>query len=79
MRCVGLVILGLVLWAGQASAEKIEVKQAVKIVVDGEIIHKHTKDGFRFRMRVIHKGDYYVCKDFQLEDRARLTCYSMDY
>ena len=79
MRYFGLVFLGMVLWAGQASAEKIEGTQAVKIVVDSEIIHKHTKDGFRFRMRVTHKGDYYVRKDFQLEDRARLTCYSMDY
>ena len=78
MRYLGLVFLGMVLWAGQASAVKIVGKPAVKIVSEGTIIHKHVVNDVSLNMRVLHKGAYYVCKDGQAGDKSYLFCYSVE-
>ena len=78
MRYVALVFLGVVLWAGQASAVKIEGKPAVKIVLEGTIIRKHVVNDVSLNMRVLHKGKYYVCKDGKLGDKSYLSCYSVE-
>lgn len=80
MRYIGLVFLGLVLWAGQASAVLLEQKWAEEIVLNGEIIHKHVseKKGM-FEMRVIHKNTYYMCMDSnRVGVGFRLKCWSVD-
>ena len=78
MRYVGLVFLGLSLWAGQASADLVQNKEAVKIILEGKIIHKHIKDGVSLYMRVIHKGTYYICYDGKVSEEAYVDCFSVE-
>ena len=78
MRYVVLVFLGLVLSAGQATAELLVDGDAVKILRDGKIMHKNNAEGLKiFRYGVIYKGQYFVCIDDYTRDpkRAYLKCY----
>ena len=75
MRYVGLVFLGMVLWAGQASAERIATKEAVKILIDGRIMHQHLS-GSSLTYRVIYRGTYYICYDGLPTEDAYVTCHS---
>jgi len=78
VRYLGLVFLGLVLSAGQASAEVLRDMDAAKIFRDGKIAHKNNATGLQiFRYGVIYKGQYFVCGDDTNFDqkRAFLTCY----
>ena len=78
MRYLGLVFLGLVLSAGQASAEVLRDMDAAKIFRDGKIAHKNNATGLQiFRYGVIYKGQYFVCMDDINRDSklARFNCY----
>jgi hypothetical protein len=81
VRYVGLVFLGLVLSAGQASAE-VEVlkdRDAVKILRDGKILTIQAyQKGFRTKYGVIYKDQYFFCFDdhyFNDKPRTSLNCY----
>ena len=78
MRYVGLVFLGLVLSAGQASAELLIDGDAVKILRDGKIIHnKNREASWTTKFSVIYKDQYFACIDDWSFDRkkADLRCY----
>ena len=78
MRYVGLVFLGLVLSAGQASAEFLRDGDAVKILKDGKILHIYTRESiYRTSFNVIYKSQYFVCvDDYDWENKkADLRCY----
>lgn len=75
MRYLGLIVLGTVLWTGQASAERIATKEAVKIISEGKIMHQHL-NGSSLNYRVIHKGTYYICYDGLPTDDAYVFCHS---
>ena len=78
MRFLGLVFLGLVLSAGQASAEYLRDGDAVKILKDGKILHIHTREKvWKIRFNVIYKSQYFVClDDYDRENKkADLRCY----
>ena len=58
------MFLGLVLSAGQASAELLRDGDAVKILGDGKIFHIHTVERiWKTRINVICKDQYLVCID----------------
>ncbi len=64
MRYLGLVFLGLVLSAGQASAEELIDGDAVKILKDGKIIHMQNREAqWGTQFSVIYKDQYFVCRD----------------
>ena len=78
MRYVVLVFLGLVLSAGQASAEELIDGDAVKILKHGKIIHVQNREGMsRTQFSVIYKDQYFVCRDnYNFADKsAVLHCY----
>ena len=76
MRYVGLVFLGMVLWAGQASAAVFEGKEAAEIISYGEIIHSHVRSERSLFLRVLYEGDYYICSDGNLTEAVFLQCKS---
>ena len=78
MRYLSLVFLGLVLWAGQASAEKFLDTAAVKIIADGKIIHRSNLEPLSLLMRVIYEDKYFICVDKMFEDRVYLNCDSLE-
>jgi len=72
VRYVGLMFLGMVLWAGQASAAVFKGKEAAEIISDGEIIHSHLRNDLILILRVLYKGDYFICKDGNLTEAVYL-------
>ena len=72
MRYVGLVVLGLVLWAGQASAERVSDERALLIVVNGKTIGEHYKtveyEGISSvevrTSRVVFRTELFICNDW---------------
>ena len=78
MRYVGLVFLGLVLWAGKASAEFFIFDDAMKIIVKGETISELYygigEDAVRYS-RVIYKNKLYICSDYQDMNTVFYRCY----
>ena len=71
MRYVGLVFLGMVLWAGQAAADhhvrRLEGPRAATVLVFGEVVAStwETKS-FTRHTRVIYNEQYWMCKDTSL-------------
>ncbi len=66
MRYVGLVFLGMVLWAGQASAAKVDAEFALEIISQGKTIgefYEENVDGAYRYSRVVHNGKLYICSD----------------
>ena len=41
MRYVGLVFLGMVLWAGQAVAAELDMERSEEVLVNGKMISEH--------------------------------------
>ena len=78
MRYLGLMFLGMVLWAGQATAEKFLDTAAVKIVADGKIIHRSNLERTSLLMRIIYEDRYFICVDKIFEDRVYLNCDSLE-
>ena len=83
MRYVGLVFLGMVLWAGQAMAAELDMERSEEVLVNGKIISEHyfqTPNSYqppiRFT-RVIHDDDLFICIDnIRMEDKKlNMTCY----
>ena len=76
MRYLSLVVLGTVLWADQASAAVFEGKKAAEIIDNGRIIHSHLRDEVSLFLRVMYKGDYFICSDGRLTEGVFLQCKS---
>ena len=80
MRYVGLVFLGLVLWAGQASADhhvrKLEGPRASTVLVLGEAVASTWEtETFTRHTRVIYNEQYWMCRDNELLGRTIfVTC-----
>ena len=67
MRYVRLMFLGMVLWAGPASAEMVPLEMAKQVLIEGKTIgefYKKVGDALYRESRVIHDGSIYICKDW---------------
>ena len=67
MRYVGLVFLGLVLWAGQASADQVSDKLAKRVMTQGLTIGEDyygTGPSAKRMSRVVYKFELYICMDY---------------
>ena len=67
MRYVGLVFLGMILWAGQAGADQVSNKQAERIITRGETIGEdYYGEGPQAKRisRVVYNLELYICMDF---------------
>ena len=91
MRYVGLVFLGMVLWAGQASAVELTIVESEKVLIKGKVVSEYYMtnkekpvdvDTITRITRVIWQSKLFVCQDFVnfprgMIDKAILTvrCY----
>ena len=90
MRYVGLVFLGLVLWAGQASAARIMDRQStLEIITEGKTIGEFytTLEVFDQQVnyrtsRVVYQGRLFICSDWLIapdgennKQKVSYTCY----
>ena len=67
MRYLGLVFLGLVLWVGQALADEVSDKLALRVITEGKNIGENYYGEFSKAQQmslVVYKGDFYICMDF---------------
>ena len=81
MRYVGLVFLGMVLWAGQAMAAELDMERSEEVLVNGKIISEHYfqppnsyQPPVRFS-RVIHDDDLFICIDRVHDAKLNMACY----
>ena len=81
MRYLGLVFLGMVLWAGQAVAAELDMERSEEILVNGKIISEHyfqTPNSYQPPIqftRVIHDDDLFICIDNVRDMKLNMTCY----
>ena len=80
MRYVGLIFLGMVLWAGQAMAAELDMERSEQILIKGKIVHERfiVKDrSYEFPRvtRVLYKGDLYICTDYLSAKQVNFRCF----
>ena len=81
MRYVGLVFLGLVLWAGQVSAEPLDHERSKFILFSGEILSEtyntSLKRDFEYTRitRIRYDGGLYICTDFVNYGHVLVKCF----
>ena len=78
MRYVGLMFLGMVLWAGQASADMLHAEEAEKVLTQGKTISEfyvEAKFAAVRYTRVIYRNDLYICRDLQAGGQVRIACW----
>ena len=81
MRYVGLVFLGLVLWAGQVSAEPLDHERSKFILFSGEILSQTYNTSFKRDTeytritRIRYDGGLYICTDFVYHGVVRVSCF----
>ena len=83
MRYVGLVFLGMVLWAGQVTAEAINSEKSLEVLVQGKTISqyyeadsRHNRMGRKARYtRVIYRKKLYICEDGMWSGRSHVRCW----
>ena len=81
MRYVGLVFLGLLLWAGQVSAVLLDHERSKFILSSGEILSEtyntSLKRDFEYTLiaRIRYDGGLYICTDFVYHGVVRVCCF----
>ena len=81
MRYVGSLVLGMVFWAGQASAGVVEGKEPFNVLSKGTIIHSFQNTKAAITHVVLHGGQYWLCLGNLTYELGRktgstLTCFS---
>ena len=79
MRYIGLVFLGLVFWAGQASAYMLSPDESLKVIIKGKTISEQYRRGndedvIRWS-RVVYKNKLYICSDTLYKRTVAYLCY----
>ena len=81
MRYVGLVFLGMVLWAGQAVAITIGSERSKSILLNGEVISETYNTNIRLDLeytritRIKYRGGLYICRDNVEGSEVRVECF----
>ena len=81
MRYLGLMFLGMVLWAFQASAVTLDHDRSKFILFNGEILSEtyntSLKRDFEYTRitRIRYNGGFYICTDFVNYDHVKVLCY----
>ena len=82
MRYLGLMFLGMVLWAFQASAVILDHERSKFILFNGEILSEtyntSLKRDFEYTRitRIRHDGGFYICTDFVNYAHVKVECYN---
>ena len=83
MRYVGLMFLGMVLWAGQVTAEPLDAEKSLEVLVQGKTISQYYGEDSRYnRMkskvrytRVIYRKKLYICEDGMWSGKSYVRCW----
>jgi hypothetical protein len=79
VRYVGLVFLGLVLWAGQAVALEIDGGTSKVILEKGKIVHERYDSSVKYPLqrvtRVFYRGNLFICTDYVQQRQAFFRCF----
>ena len=81
MRYLGLMFLGVVLWAFQASAVTLDHDRSKFILFNGEILSEtyntSLKRDFEYTRitRIRYDGGLYICTDFVYPAHVQVKCY----
>ena len=83
MRYVGLVFLGMVLWAGQVTAEPLDDEKSLEVLVQGKTISQYYGEDSRYNRRgrkvrytrVIYRKKLYICEDGMGSGRSYVYCW----
>ncbi len=76
MRYVGLMALGMVLWAGQVTAKPLDAEKSLEVLVQGKTISEYYEADSKARYtRVIYRKKLYIFKDGKVTGSSFVYCW----